>query len=587
MGDVHHVAARDGEPFGRHFPAQAAAVVALARGLEVAHDRRLGAVGDAGQRDRGGGCRRRARTRRQAAQRVELPVEVGLDIAHGDLVGRLAAGVFHGERAGDDVARRYQGGGRAALVLPDDAEPAGLPGRARAAALRDHGEHVGMGERAVEHGIAGEAAILAPGAPGLDRGLVDARVGQAHAGHQAAGDAQPARIPAEQPGGIRARHRLRPARAVPRRHALLHDGRQAIEAARELAGGADAKAEPGLAGIVGRVRMVSAERHPREIVIDAIGGVGVGGAAHAHAPGAGGAEIVGKRAAQRGLAVVAERDAAPLARAAGGRPPFDLDGGAVGPDLAVVGDAEQAADEIDADALRAGCRRALDEGGILEGAAGAAVDVAGHERDAPLGVAELGLDLGVGGERRVADLEIGDGEIAEAEVEYLVEVLIAVHDLGILGGAEVGKDAVPAEHEQQRLIRSGPVGAAGEAVDRLGRGAGAGGIGRRQGKEGVEDEPAGDGDGRTRQRLRPCGGEKQGRHDDGGHQEGNLEDRAQRVLVVVAGEHGAERDDLAAGERRLRPGRARHGAAVHGGGHGSVRAQAASRREARGRRVRR
>ena len=116
-----------------------------------------------------------------------------------------------------------------------------------------------------------------------------------------------------------------------------------------------------------------------------------------------------------------ERDGAPLARAAGGRPPFDLDGGAVGPDRAVVGDAEQAADEIDADAPRAGRRRALDEGGIVEGAACDAVDIAGHERDAPLRVAELGLDFGVGGERRVADAEIGDGEIAEAEVEYLVE----------------------------------------------------------------------------------------------------------------------------------------------------------------------
>ena len=41
MGDVHHVAARDGKPLGRHLPAQAAAVVELARGLQIARDRRV------------------------------------------------------------------------------------------------------------------------------------------------------------------------------------------------------------------------------------------------------------------------------------------------------------------------------------------------------------------------------------------------------------------------------------------------------------------------------------------------------------------------------------------------------------------
>ena len=41
MGDVHHVAARDGKPFGRHLPAQAPAVVELARGLQIARDRRV------------------------------------------------------------------------------------------------------------------------------------------------------------------------------------------------------------------------------------------------------------------------------------------------------------------------------------------------------------------------------------------------------------------------------------------------------------------------------------------------------------------------------------------------------------------
>ena len=245
MGDVHHVAARDRKPFGRHLPAQAPAVVELARGLQIARDRRVFGRGHAFERDRGRGRRRPVRARHQAAERVELPVEIGLDIAHGDLVRRLACGIFDRERAGDDVAGGNQRRRRAAGVLPDDAELAGLPARARAAALGDRGQHLGMGAGAVEHEIAAEPLALAPCAPGLDRVLVDARIRQADAGDQAAGDTQAPRIPAEQPSRIGGRGRCGPAGAVPRRHALAHHGGETVEAAGKLAGGADAKALSG------------------------------------------------------------------------------------------------------------------------------------------------------------------------------------------------------------------------------------------------------------------------------------------------------------------------------------------------------
>ena len=172
-------------------------------------------------------------------------------------------------------------------------------------------------------------------------------------------------------------------------------------------------------------------------------------------------------------------------------------------DLALVVDAEDAPGEVDADAPRALAGGALDEGGVLQRGAGLAVDVAGDEIDAPLRVAELGLDLLIGAERRVADAQVGDGEVAEAEVEYLVEEMVAVLDLGIFGGAEIGEDAVRAEHEEERRVLPGTVGAAREAVDRLGRSRGLEDIGLARRKEGVDNQAAGDGDGGAGEGLRP------------------------------------------------------------------------------------
>ena len=59
-------------------------------------------------------------------------------------------------------------------------------------------------------------------------------------------------------------------------------------------------------------------------------------------------------------------------------------------------------------------------------------------------------------ERGLADaLSVAYVEIAEAEVEYLVEVLVVADQLGVLGRAEVGKDTVLAEHQEERLGRGG------------------------------------------------------------------------------------------------------------------------------------
>ena len=130
--------------------------------------------------------------------------------------------------------------------------------------------------------------------------------------------------------------------------------------------------------------------------------------------------------------------------------------------------AEEAPAKVDADALRAGRGGALDEGGIVQRRAGLGVHVAGDQAHAALRVAELGLHLLEGVERRVADPEIAHVEIAQAEVEYLMEELIVAGDLGVFGGAEIGKDAVLAEHQEQGLVGARAVGAAGEAVDRPG-----------------------------------------------------------------------------------------------------------------------
>ena len=188
-----------------------------------------------------------------------------------------------------------------------------------------------------------------------------------------------------------------------------------------------------------------------------------------------------------------ERERAPLDRQARRLPlDHDIDAMALNRAVALV-HAKEAPAKVDSDALRAGGGGTLDEGGIVQGGAGLGVHIAGDQRDAALRVAELGLHLLEGVERRVADLELVHVERAEAEVEYLVQELIVADDLGVFGRAEIGKDAVLAEHQEQGLVGARAVGAAGEAVDRLGaRGLRLLGCGQR--RESVDDKAADDRD---------------------------------------------------------------------------------------------
>ena len=77
----------------------------------------------------------------------------------------------------------------------------------------------------------------------------------------------------------------------------------------------------------------------------------------------------------------------------------------------------------------------------------------------------VGVDIVETADRHRSDPDIGDVERAVSEVEDLEEVLVAAVELGVFSGAEVGEHPVPTE--RQRIIGPGPVGAAGEAVDRL------------------------------------------------------------------------------------------------------------------------
>ena len=416
-----------------------------------------------------------------------------------------------------------------------------------------------MGDRAVEHDIAAQPLGGAPGAP-LDQGVVVDPAGRKpDAGDEAGVEPAPQRpidalrVPAEQPGRIGRGQRRGPGGAVPGRHLLADQGGEAIEAAAELAGGADAQAEPGLPAIVGIVRLVGAQRGPGEIVECARVGAGVCGAAHAHGPPILAAEIVGEGAAEAALIGVPEldralRDGARAVR----RLPFDLKLDGVLLRLALLVHAEELACDIEADAPRIRPGGALDEGGIVQRRAEGGVDVAGDQRDAALRVAHLGLDLLEAAERGLADPEIAHVEIAQAEVEYLVEVLVLADDLGVAGGTEIGKDAVLAEHQEQGLVGARAVGAAGEAVERLGL-RGLRGIRARQRGDGVDDEAADDGDGGADERLAEQARGNQRRHEDGGHDHGELEQDAQRILVAAVAGHGAERDDLPVGRAGSRP----------------------------------
>ena len=163
-------------------------------------------------------------------------------------------------------------------------------------------------------------------------------------------------------------------------------------------------------------------------------------------------------------------------------------------------------------------------------------------------------------------------------MENLVQVVLPAPDLAVLRGGEVREDAMGAEHQEQGLIGARPVGAAGEAVERFRRAAARPRqvpvlvAGRRQG---VDDEAAADGDPGGDRRLEERAGGEQRRHVDRRDQEPDLEHGRERVLVATAaaaGEHGAERHDLAADQARRAPVGAGHRAAVHGRRHRPGRA---------------
>ena len=218
VGRADDVAALDRQPLGAHLPADAAAVMDLPRGLEVAFGGGLRGRGDAGERQRGGERGRAGEARHGAADGVLLPVEGGLGIAAGDLLGAPGGGPVDLEGAGDDVLGRDQRGDRPAALVPNGAELARAPARAGAAALRDQSEDLGVGHLAVDHEAAPQALLVGPGAPGLEGLVVDPRGRETGAGDEAAASVDAASVPAIYPGRVGGRARRGPARAVPHRH---------------------------------------------------------------------------------------------------------------------------------------------------------------------------------------------------------------------------------------------------------------------------------------------------------------------------------------------------------------------------------
>ncbi len=226
-----------------------------------------------------------------------------------------------------------------------------------------------------------------------------------------------------------------------------------------------------------------------------------------------------------------------------------------------------------------------------ERAAGLGVDVAGDAVDRAVG-APVDQAAGVGRRRErqvlvvrdrgVADADIGPGDLdlADAEVEDLAQDLIrhgvgAGDVLGVGPGAEVGEDAVLAEDQQERLAGALRVAPARDRVDRVGPGEGGPGrdLRRRGRHEGIHQQGAAHHDDGASERggLRRRQAEAEGFRDeaadrrpgpDRGDDDGEGEDRAQRVAVTASRRYQAERDDIAEAERGCVPGRARDGGPV-------------------------
>ena len=394
-----------------------------------------------------------------------------------------------------------------------------------------------MRHAALDLEVAAEPLVVAPLEPGTEAGEVDPGVGEADAGARRAVQLDAAGVPQEHRGGVGRRAvGGGPALPVcdPGRDLLLDQGGEPVEPAGELAGGADLHPQPVLAGVIAGVGLERPQRRPGELVVDPLRLGGIGRAPHAHVPGALRVKVVGERPADRGLGVVGDGD--DLARGRCVRPDLpaaDLD---VDADLllaAAVVEAEQPAGDVEADAMRVRRGLAGDPAGVLERRAADRVDVAPDQRDLAARVAALGGDLREVRDRAAVDPEIGDVEVAAAEVEDLVEDLVVVVELGVFLRAEIGEDAVLAQHQRQGLVQPGPVGAAGQAVDRVGLGASdPADVGRAHREERVDDQPADDRDRGRGERGRDAGQPERRREVDRGRDHREGEQRAQEIPAL-------------------------------------------------------
>ena len=173
VGRADDVAALDRQPLGAHLPADAAAVMDLPRGLEIAFGGGLRGRGDAGERQRGGERGRAGEARHGAADGVLLPVEGGLGIAADDL---LSAPGLEGLVV-DPRGRETGAGDEAAASVDAASVPAIYPGRVGGRARRGparavpHRHQLGRSRRA---GPGGRRAGRRRGcaAPGGSAGVV-------------------------------------------------------------------------------------------------------------------------------------------------------------------------------------------------------------------------------------------------------------------------------------------------------------------------------------------------------------------------------------------------------------------------------
>ncbi len=328
----------------------------------------------------------------------------------------------------------------------------------------------------------------------------------------------------------------------------------------ELARGADAHPQPGVGAAVDVALLVAPESRPREVVE----GARVVGrrrdAADPHLVGAGRRQLGREAAADRRGVVVGDLDPVRIPRAGTPPPPPPLHGHRVALLLAAVADPEDAPGDVDLDPRRPLRRCPDDPFGVLERRAGRRVHVVVDQRQPLARRRGLGQHAVVVGERRLAEAQVGDVQVADAEGELLEQVLLAgLVELGVLAPAEVGEHPVRAQHEPHRLVRAGAVLPGGEAPHLVG--------GRRPGErrrrrwrrqrvdhEAAADEDAGRqhrpaeracGEGGAGQRRQPGHGDRRRRHAD-------RQQNAQRVRVVAAGGRGAH-DDGMARRRRARP----------------------------------